>query len=199
MLKVKKQFAAGIVVGLLASGVAVAVASIPNSSTSVISGCYSTKNGALRVIDYQAGRRCATGEVLLEWNQRGAQGIQGIQGPPGPTGPSSGRSVEMLGAPLSPTLTRTIPDVPAGTYLILLEAFVLGGSADCWADINPHNAVFSGGKLLGRYDNGSYGGISRAFRIMRLDSTGSIILFCEKAGSFPGTSIDGIFSIVPLS
>src|SRR4051812_17999087 len=52
-------------------GAAAADAAIPNSSTKVISACYATSNGALRVIDRQAGATCTASERLLEFNQRG--------------------------------------------------------------------------------------------------------------------------------
>ena len=46
-------------------------ASIPNSSTKIISSCYTNTTGALRVIDKQGGATCNAGETLLEWNSRG--------------------------------------------------------------------------------------------------------------------------------
>src|SRR4051794_15572800 len=53
------------------AGGAIAQAAIPNSSTKVISTCYATSNGALRVIDRQAGGACTSSERLLEFNQKG--------------------------------------------------------------------------------------------------------------------------------
>lgn len=90
-----RQMAFGFLLGLVTAGTTVAIAAIPDSNTNVISGCYTTKNGALRVIDFQAGRRCASGEVLLQWNQ---QGLQGPAGPPGPQGPS-GSTTNCIGYP----------------------------------------------------------------------------------------------------
>lgn len=81
------RFIAGVAVGVLVSGTAVAVASIPDSASGQISGCYSSKNGALRIIDAEAGRKCSNGEVLLQWNQRGPQGPEGPRGPEGSQGP----------------------------------------------------------------------------------------------------------------
>src|SRR3954462_3109216 len=54
----------------LAAG-ALAQAAIPNSSTKMISTCYATSNGAMRVIDRQAGASCTASEKLLEFNQIG--------------------------------------------------------------------------------------------------------------------------------
>lgn len=60
-----------------------AFASIPGS-TGVINGCYSTKNGALSVIDSSA--KCPNGTTALSWNQTGPQGPAGATGPQGPAG-----------------------------------------------------------------------------------------------------------------
>jgi len=76
--------------GIFVSGVA--VASIPNSSTGVITACYQKNNGMLRVIDAQAGERCRRSEIQVLWNQRGPAGQQGPAGPQGPPG-LSGREV----------------------------------------------------------------------------------------------------------
>jgi hypothetical protein len=64
-------------------GAGIAYAAIPDSG-GVIHGCYSTKNGALRVIDSAA--KCANGEVALNWNQQGPRGNPGPTGPQGPKG-----------------------------------------------------------------------------------------------------------------
>jgi hypothetical protein len=69
------------VMALVAAGIG--YAAIPDSS-GVIHGCYSTKNGALRVIDSAA--KCANGEVALNWNQQGPKGDLGATGPQGPKG-----------------------------------------------------------------------------------------------------------------
>jgi hypothetical protein len=85
-----KWLVVGLCVGFVVTG-AVAWAAIPSSTTGVITGCYSTGTGSLRVIDAQAGARCKSGERQLEWNQTGPQGLPGIpgaQGVPGPAGPA---------------------------------------------------------------------------------------------------------------
>jgi hypothetical protein len=66
------------IVLVLCSGMLVA-ASIPDSTTGVISACY-TKS-SVRIIDAQAGETCKKGETLLPWNQRGPRGEQGLPGP----------------------------------------------------------------------------------------------------------------------
>ena len=73
-------------VGLLAVATAIGYAAIPNSSTGVITGCYSQVSGALRVIDAQAGQTCNATERTLPWNQTGPTGPTGPQGPQGEKG-----------------------------------------------------------------------------------------------------------------
>jgi hypothetical protein len=72
-----------------------ALASIPTSTTRIFYACYNAK-GAIRIIDYQAGKRCVRGERTISWNQRGptgargltgATGARGLTGPAGPQGP----------------------------------------------------------------------------------------------------------------
>lgn len=75
------RFVAGFLAGaVLASGAAV-VASIPDSASGEITACYSTRSGAIRLIDAQVGVVCRSGEVRVSWNE---------QGPPGPPGSSGG-------------------------------------------------------------------------------------------------------------
>jgi hypothetical protein len=64
-----------------------AYAAIPDSDDHEIHGCYSNRDGSLRVIDAQPGGACANKETPLIWNQQGQQGLQGQQGPAGPPGP----------------------------------------------------------------------------------------------------------------
>jgi hypothetical protein len=56
----------------------------------VIHSCYnasSNPSGQLRVIDVEAGAKCAKNEKALNFNQRGPQGDAGPAGPAGPQGP----------------------------------------------------------------------------------------------------------------
>jgi collagen triple helix repeat protein len=75
---------ATIVLGLVAGSIA--YAAIPNSTTGVISSCYSQAKGTFRPIDTQAGETCKHNETLLEWNQQGPAGSTGPAGPTGATG-----------------------------------------------------------------------------------------------------------------
>ena len=65
-----------------------AYAAVP-SSDGVIHGCYnasSNPSGQLRVVDAEAGSKCAKNEKAMDWNQRGPKGDTGPTGPTGPAG-----------------------------------------------------------------------------------------------------------------
>jgi len=68
--------------------VVVGYANIPGAG-GVISACYNittNPSGSLRVIDAQAGAKCAKNEKLLTFNQTGPQGPKGDKGDPGMNG-----------------------------------------------------------------------------------------------------------------
>jgi hypothetical protein len=84
----RHRFASGLTVGVTASvmiGSGVAVASIPNSATGVITACRNSA-GVLRVVDAQAGKRCRSTERAVSWNAIGRAGARGPAGPKGATG-----------------------------------------------------------------------------------------------------------------
>jgi len=84
----RRGIATVVLVVLLASAGA-AYAAIP-SADGVIHACYnanSNPSGQLRVIDAEAGAKCAKNEKPLNFNQTGPQGPQGPAGPAGPAGP----------------------------------------------------------------------------------------------------------------
>jgi Pentapeptide repeats (8 copies) len=54
----------------------IAWAAVPSSTTGMITACYPTAGadkGALRVIDYQAGERCRSGEAQVRWQAGGVR------------------------------------------------------------------------------------------------------------------------------
>src|SRR5215469_11686258 len=80
-----------VVIAAVVGGAGLALASIPDSNTGVITGCYQMLEGQLRVIDAQAGATCGPSEKKLTWNHTGPQGPAGpagAQGPQGPAGPA---------------------------------------------------------------------------------------------------------------
>jgi hypothetical protein len=98
-METRKRFvglATVLTVGIASGGIG--WASVPNSTTGRINGCYDTQSGLLRVQDDQAGtpKPCGKTERSVYWNQQGPQGIagpqgsagqQGAAGPQGATGP----------------------------------------------------------------------------------------------------------------
>ena len=70
-------------VGALIALGGIAYATIPDVS-GLISACYSSTSGALRVIDSAA--KCSAAERAISWNQTGPAGAQGAQGLKGDTG-----------------------------------------------------------------------------------------------------------------
>jgi Collagen triple helix repeat (20 copies) len=68
----------------IAGGVTYAVADIGDGG--VISGCFKSQNGQLRLID-PATDTCLPSETAISWGQTGPQGPAGPPGPQGPTGP----------------------------------------------------------------------------------------------------------------
>jgi hypothetical protein len=129
--------------GLVAGGIA--YAAIPGSG-GAINGCYSNKDGTLRVID-PASQSCdAKKETAISWSQTGPQGIagpagpqgpigaigaagpagvQGPEGPQGPVGPSNAYTNYGENQEIAAGLTRTVASVtvPPGSY-------TLSGSVD---------------------------------------------------------------------
>ena len=90
----KRHALVGAALAATLAAASVAYATIPDSGSGVIHGCYAP-GGGLRVID-AALASCHAGEKPLDWNQTGpagpegpagAQGAVGPQGPPGTPGP----------------------------------------------------------------------------------------------------------------
>ncbi len=54
----------------------------------MVSACYSTKTGVVRVVDKDKKQKCRKGEKALSWNQKGPKGDTGAQGPQGLQGPT---------------------------------------------------------------------------------------------------------------
>lgn len=77
---------AGVLV-IAAGGAGIASAAIPGAG-GVISGCYVTKLGVLRVIDTQKAPpdKCLSTETPITWNQTGPAGPAGAKGETGATG-----------------------------------------------------------------------------------------------------------------
>jgi len=75
----------GVAVALLSAGAAGATYAAQSGGDGTITGCLTSRTGALRVVD---GHKCRAGEQRLVWNKRGATGATGPAGAAGPVGPA---------------------------------------------------------------------------------------------------------------
>ena len=102
------------------------------SPDGVIHSCYnanSNPSGQLRVIDADAGAKCAKNEKALDFNQKGPKGDTGPQGPPGPQGPQGlpGPKGETGATGPSGPQGATGPEGPAGPAGSTDAYYVHGG------------------------------------------------------------------------
>jgi hypothetical protein len=87
----KARWLGAILIALVLGSGTLAVALAIPSADGRIFGCYSAKDGVLRVVE--EGTACGKAEVAIFWNQMGPAGptgATGAQGPTGPTGPAGG-------------------------------------------------------------------------------------------------------------
>ncbi len=97
-------------------GVSAAQAAVPGSD-GVITACYNTTNGNVRIIDIARTTTCLSGELKVTWNQKGVKGDTGAVGPQGPRGvqgPGVRPAPPVRPARRAPAV-RTVPLVRRGT------------------------------------------------------------------------------------
>jgi hypothetical protein len=104
---------AAFAVGAACAGTAgLALAAVPGDA-GVISACYRTVGGAVRILDTALGKSCRRGEQPLVWNQTGPQGANGMDGAAGATGAPGAQGVP--GVEGAPGSTGPVgPSGPAG-------------------------------------------------------------------------------------
>lgn len=91
------------VLTVLALSAGLVSASIPNSQTGVINGCFIKADGTLRLIDVEAGQSCKKSEQAIAWSQTGPRGPQGLPGAAGaPGAPGQPGEPGAAGAPGAP-------------------------------------------------------------------------------------------------
>lgn len=131
-----------VIVGTVVFGLAIggtAYATIPNSATGVISGCYQTAFGNLRVIDTQTGQRCNFLEKQLDWNQAGVPGPKGDPGaigPAGTPGPAGSPGLTGPAGPIGPAGPKGDRGEPGP------------GAKTKWAVIDNDGALVSGSGVV---------------------------------------------------
>lgn len=140
-----RRHVAGNVVAYAALGLAISAAggvaysAIPTGE-GVISACYSSSTGALRLTDPQDAvpRPCQSGETPLSWNQRGAQG------PAGPPGATGGSEIPPAGLDLIRHPSRSKTKAPSA----LSPAVVKGLSGPTEPESTAYSTYRNGAFLL---------------------------------------------------
>jgi hypothetical protein len=138
---------AGLFIGAVVAG-GVSVASIPSSS-GTLSACMNKKNGQIRMIDAEAGKKCGAGQKLLTWNRQGPAGKRGPAGEDGADGKivtygagqvDDGRTLQ---SGEQTTLTRF--QAPLGGYLafIHVRAITNGESGRLTCTLGYGSGAFS--------------------------------------------------------
>lgn len=103
-----RRLAAPTTIVMLAGGASLATGAIPHSGTGEVTLCFNpnftkgTGGAAVRIVDTQAGGKCAGNETALNMNQTGPTGPQGIQGVTGPTGPTGPQGLQGEAGPTGP-------------------------------------------------------------------------------------------------
>lgn len=78
----------GVFAAALVGGGGIAIAAIPATGSGVITACVNTRTSVVRIIDYQARRRCVPAERMVAWNAKGVRGLTGATGAVGAIGPA---------------------------------------------------------------------------------------------------------------
>jgi hypothetical protein len=126
----KGRWLGAIVTALVLGSGSLAVALAIPSADGRIFGCYSAKDGALRVVE--EGTACGKNEISIFWNQTGPvgpKGETGPQGPTGPTGPAGGGGIASLNA--LNALPCNTPTGEAGTTRLV----VADGNVSLFCDV----------------------------------------------------------------
>ena len=113
---------------LAVAAASAAYATIPDGA-GVIHTCYSKATGTWRPIDYPS-EKCKSGEMQLDFNQRGPQGLQGLQGPAGPQGATGPAGLQGLpGAPGPPGISGL--EAVSGPYAPATESTPANAQVRC--------------------------------------------------------------------
>ena len=124
-----------LVLGVAAAALSIAAvvrASIPDAS-GVIHGCYSSKDGSLRVVDTGSGGACdGKKETALDWNRAGTTGPKGPTGPAGTSHAYYSYGGLLQATTLGPSLISVdqLTGLPAGTYVVSVRGIVQDAPKD---------------------------------------------------------------------
>ena len=131
----KRLLLVGALLAVGCAAVGIVYAAIPDGN--VITGCYNTASGSLRVIYVARTMSCKHDETKLVWGQQGPPGIKGDKGDKGDTGdpgpPGSAAVYTNYGSgslqDIGNGLTQTVASVtlPTGSYTLMANVYVING------------------------------------------------------------------------
>jgi hypothetical protein len=130
-----------------------AYASIPDSTTGIISSCYNATSGAVRVIDdpsHGSTPTCPSTEKPLVWNQIGRTGPTGMRGPQGPPGPNNMHWIKTDAAGNTTGKSdsgATVYNGTAYTYFTIPNV----DPSKCAITVQATNVMFSDGPITTSY------------------------------------------------
>ena len=113
-----------LIIGLsIVLGASLLSVGISNAAGSTIKACAKKSTGAMRLID--SNKKCKSSERTLSWGSKGTRGSAGTNGLStvySKTGNETG--MELSSDPIkdSEGVVLTLPDVPAGSYLVSISA-----------------------------------------------------------------------------
>ncbi|GAA4548303.1 hypothetical protein [Amycolatopsis samaneae] len=169
---------------VLVSSASQALATIPHSSTGVITGCY-TSTGALRVVDAQQGKTCATGETQVAWNATTISASRWVSGTVVPL-------VRSGGVPQVITRQPTA-QLPAGSWVVTAAVLIANSlepptSFRCFVQ-SRGKLIFVGGQLQ---DWGGAGGWHRTMVVtgmVTLPEPDWLDVFCSHDQTVPSGGV----------
>jgi len=115
--------AIGIAIAMLGIALSVTVASIP-AAGGAINSCYSTRTGALRVIDYPK-QHCVSGERFLRWNQTGPSNVAALRGTPCTAGAGTGGTLAVTVSPTDGVVSMQCMTVLSVASSVTLDRIIL--------------------------------------------------------------------------
>ncbi|MFD7658206.1 hypothetical protein ACFV4N_29900 [Actinosynnema sp. NPDC059797] len=165
---------------VLASTASTALASIPHSSTGVITACHNSA-GALRVVDAQAGSACVATETRIEWNATAITATRWVVGAITPLPRGAGIA--------QPTAKR----LAAGSWVITADVLIANSldpptSFRCYAQ-QASTRGFLGGQLQ---DWGGAGGWHRTLTIsasVTLAAPDFVDIYCSHDQALPAGGV----------
>jgi hypothetical protein len=182
-------------IALVAAVGGLAIAAVPDSRGR-IAACYAKTSGKLRLL--VKGSKCARGERMIRWNQRGPAGAAGAPGQPGAPGepgqPGTG-TPGTPGAPAASLLTVNTKNVPANVNAT--HFLHPSGASDYWGAFTFADMLSPNTPMVARdmaVQLGGEPGGSETYKVTLLVNDADTALSCTVTGTDTscGNSTDAI-------